>query len=464
MRNFFRDAGNIVEPVSEDNGPYIKTYSVTDTTIDLAPLLQSALDAERIGHWDQSIIIWSQLKETSLNKRLVAVGLGRSLRSSGALMEADDVFVEALKAQPDDLELLAEYALVAKMRNDDAECARRGHTLITLNPEDILFVGEAALAFLKVGRAQFGADILAKADQINPRNVQILIPKAVIAQHLEDWAEAARCWGIAHSLLPNDLSISDQYAKALWNATFEEGDTGIAADHGTPPQREERLAMADLASLFESLGDNCELGLVQRLLGAEPVSLYRFAAVRPALMLDLLKKRFEPLGDPSHTKIDDKDDEYIAYDDRGYFWLHTMVYKTDMLSEKQLKQQTARITILRKKLLANLSSNSRIFVFKDSEAAISDAILLRLSAALRRYANNLVLGIRLSDDHHPSGSIRHLTEHVIIGYIDRMFVGNTNRETLGTDVHHPDHIDLSGWSSILEKAFDYAVKTGQLVV
>jgi len=32
----------------------------------------------------------------------------------------------------------------------------------------------------------------------------------------------------------------------------------------------------DLVQRFESLGDNCEFGMVQRYAGAEPLSLFRF--------------------------------------------------------------------------------------------------------------------------------------------------------------------------------------------
>jgi len=39
------------------------------------------------------------------------------------------------------------------------------------------------------------------------------------------------------------------------------------------------LSAQELMYRFESLGDNCEFGLVQRRCGAEPLGLFRFASI-----------------------------------------------------------------------------------------------------------------------------------------------------------------------------------------
>jgi len=46
-------------------------------------------------------------------------------------------------------------------------------------------------------------------------------------------------------------------------------------DLNTVPVLDDR----DLVLQFESIGDNCELGLVQRRAGSEPLGLLRFARV-----------------------------------------------------------------------------------------------------------------------------------------------------------------------------------------
>jgi hypothetical protein len=40
---------------------------------------------------------------------------------------------------------------------------------------------------------------------------------------------------------------------------------------------DQELADRDLVLQFESLGDSCELGLVQRMVGVEPLGMFRFA-------------------------------------------------------------------------------------------------------------------------------------------------------------------------------------------
>jgi hypothetical protein len=76
----------------------------------------------------------------------------------------------------------------------------------------------------------------------------------------------------------------------------------------TLPYRARGLLLAepplvDLVNLFRSFGDNCEFGLVQREVGAEPIDLLRFAGLyiptgHLAVLTDAITKGFEGLGQP----------------------------------------------------------------------------------------------------------------------------------------------------------------------
>ncbi len=336
-------------------------------TFDFTEELAKLADAERSGDWPRATHIWTNLKIRNFDSRMAAIGIARCLRAQGLLDEADRFLTEEIEISPEDTGLLAEYALVAKVRGDHPECARRWRSVFRLDPDNLLFVGEIAMAFFDDGEAGLAVDLLQKAEARSPRNVGVLIPKAVIGERMQNWAESARCWREVRTLLPDNIGIARASEKALWNAALEE-DGQARADTQTGFLRGQgrmTLDTAILADFFESLGDNCELGIVQRRLGAEPAGLYRFAAVHPNVMLELLSDRFAALGDEGHTVIDDTEDEYIAYDDRGYFYLHTTVNKNDMDSAKILKQQLARISILRRKILSTLAGNRKIFVIKD---------------------------------------------------------------------------------------------------
>jgi hypothetical protein len=55
---------------------------------------------------------------------------------------------------------------------------------------------------------------------------------------------------------------------------------------------------------FESLGENCEFGLVQRRCGAEPLSLLRFASAPLPQLLAALHARFQGLGDAASIGVE----------------------------------------------------------------------------------------------------------------------------------------------------------------
>ena len=84
------------------------------------------------------------------------------------------------------------------------------------------------------------------------------------------------------------------------------------------PPRPAPLPRDQLVTRFESLGDNCEFGLVQRKMGAEPLGLLRFSYIELPLLLRGLRRGFEGLGDPDTTEV--------AADPNGEFVVRELVY------------------------------------------------------------------------------------------------------------------------------------------
>ena len=158
-------------------------------------------------------------------------------------------------------------------------------------------------------------------------------------------------------------------------------------------------------------------------------------------MLELLDVDFAPLGDAAHTLIDDSEEEYAVYDDRGYFWMHSMLKKGEMHAEKYLKQQSARITLLKRKLLSELRTGNKIYVCKSINEPVTNALLNRMSTRLLKYGNNLLLGIRLADSNNPPGALISLSEHIVVGHVAFMFANEGSA------------IDYENWKAVLTKAF-----------
>ena len=208
-----------------------------------------------------------------------------------------------------------------------------------------------------------------------------------------------------------ELSSEDQKP-----VIFSREENNIKTDSCELPEN-----ISEIMAQFESIGDNCEFGLVQRHFGAEPVTLFRFSVLPPLKMIELLELRLEPLGDPAHTVIFEEGNEYIVKDDRGYYWMHSFIRKGHVDPERYLKQQGARIQLLKRKFLRDLQDGNHIYVCKQSDAPISDDILRRLSKSLRAYGNNLLLGIRRADANHPAGAVEQFEDHILIAYMKTLF-------------------------------------------
>jgi hypothetical protein len=97
------------------------------------------------------------------------------------------------------------------------------------------------------------------------------------------------------------------------------------------PRRETIIAATGLdprtlTLQFESLGHNCEFGLFQRHLEAEPLGLLRFAGITLDNLLDGLRRGFADVGDEIVVRTLPSNNgklEYMVYDDRYKLGLHS---------------------------------------------------------------------------------------------------------------------------------------------
>jgi len=71
------------------------------------------------------------------------------------------------------------------------------------------------------------------------------------------------------------------------------------------------LSDRELVLRFESLGDNCKLGLVQRKVGAEPLGMFRFAGAPLEHLLQAMRARFAGMADPAHVQVQPENGEFM---------------------------------------------------------------------------------------------------------------------------------------------------------
>ncbi|GAN77577.1 hypothetical protein [Acidisphaera rubrifaciens] len=192
----------------------------------------------------------------------------------------------------------------------------------------------------------------------------------------------------------------------------------VAAQAGIPA--------SELATRFESLGDNCEFGLVQRRCGVEVLSLLRFTYIAIPLLLRGLEERFAPIGDPAglHVTLDNRGSaaeprEYIVRDASYDLTYHTWQLEHETDAATLAAKQPARQRFLARKLLGDLEDGEKIFVLRrNPPPRLPEA--LAVYAAINRIARNRLLFIDLPRDQQPPGTVEEIIPGLYRGTIDRL--------------------------------------------
>jgi hypothetical protein len=176
---------------------------------------------------------------------------------------------------------------------------------------------------------------------------------------------------------------------------------------------------------FESLGGGghgCEFGIFQRHFGAEPLSLLRWADVYQEQLSQALETEFAGVGDPEFTNIfvpaNNSNPEYWTTDTRYHMAMRSFVLAADVPLDRMREQVTKRFRYLSRKLIEDLRSASKVFVYKNMKRNLMDTELRRLHAACRQYGENTLFYIRYEDAAHPCGTVTMERDGLMIGYID----------------------------------------------
>jgi hypothetical protein len=175
---------------------------------------------------------------------------------------------------------------------------------------------------------------------------------------------------------------------------------------------------------FEALGDNCELGLVQRHFGAEPLGLLRFGGFhipvehRLERLLFALGREFAGLGDPETLRIEATEHEYVVHERRYGIMYHTFISPAEEEPETVRRQQARHLGFLRSKLIGDLREGSKVFVWKTNvKQTMRDGF--RLLDALQRFAENRLLWVVRGVADCPPGAVEVCAPNFYRGHVDR---------------------------------------------
>jgi len=188
------------------------------------------------------------------------------------------------------------------------------------------------------------------------------------------------------------------------------------------------MPLDELLVAFESLGDNCEFGLVQRHGGAEPLGLLRFAGiylpieVRLERIIAALGRKFEGLGSPETINVvlagEPGRREFLVRESAYNLMYHTFIQEGQIEADELRTRESKRLQFLRRKLLEDLEAAEKIWVWKSSPTSEPDQVYVLLHI-LRSFGPNMLLWVVEGDDTHPPGTIEQLEPDFIKGYIER---------------------------------------------
>ncbi len=190
------------------------------------------------------------------------------------------------------------------------------------------------------------------------------------------------------------------------------------------------LPLPELLNLFRPLGDNCELGLVQRHAGAEPIDLLRFAGLhipiehRLHAITDAITRGFVGLGQPGtiHFEVGAPDDngqqEYVAQESVYELRYHTARHIGEIDAERLSQQQAQVLQVWRAKFLDDLRAADKVCVWK-SNLPQRESDIRNLLATLLIYGRNNLLWVAQCDADHAAGTVDDLGGGLYKGYITR---------------------------------------------
>jgi hypothetical protein len=202
---------------------------------------------------------------------------------------------------------------------------------------------------------------------------------------------------------------------------------------------------------FESLGDNCEFGLVQRRCGAEPLGLLRFTNMPVGQLVRGVHNDFDGLGELQNLEVSlagGPKPEYAVRDRTFALTFHTFIYAGEADEEALPRQQSNRLKFLRRKMLEDFANGEKIFVCKRNKP-LSEAEIMPLHAALNQHSRNTLLWVVPADIAHEAGAVEQIMPGLLKGYVDH-FAPYENAHDLSFEV----------WLSVCANAWQLAQSAG----
>jgi hypothetical protein len=187
--------------------------------------------------------------------------------------------------------------------------------------------------------------------------------------------------------------------------------------YGKSRGRSQRGIGGSIFDAFESLGDDCEFGNVQRQFGSNKLGLFRFAATDIDGLIAAFDHGLDRLICDDTIEIVREHGEYRTRVAPYGMLFHTHVATAAATLGDIKAHEVRRLRLLARKFVEDLEEGHKIFVYKSEK--ISVAKMQELASRLRHFGPNHLLCITLTQDARKLGRLDVLSQTLALGYIDR---------------------------------------------
>ncbi len=381
--------------------------------------------AQMRGDWPEALRRWDAFRKQYPQDSggYSGAGYARHQMALEQIREADLLLEEGLRLFPHHGDIIGTYARLAQTRRAWIDALDRWELCRQRLPDDPVGYAGVGEVLRILGRFDAAESALTEGAAKSAAHPGILTALARVAHDQHDWPTALNRWKAYLDLFPNDSIAQAQLQLVLTELDRFQEATALPSGQ-IEPADEGPLPPAQLMLRFESLGQNCEFGVVQRHFGAEPLGLLRFSSTPLHRLVAALNDGLVGIGEPENTTLGIQTGEYVTSDNRYYMLMHTFIRATDDDPQKRHDSFCRRLQYLRDKLLGDLADARKIFVYSCEEETTTDNDIRELHSALLRFGANRLLFVRSAERPHAAGTLRQLDDGLLIGYVDRLSIEN----------------------------------------
>ena len=217
-------------------------------------------------------------------------------------------------------------------------------------------------------------------------------------------------------------------------------DAGSLQDVDNRPQA---AAPANLLLNFESLGNNCEFGIVQRHYGLDPPGLFRNVGFLSAdQMINTIEGGLDGMFDDGRfafTLPPDWPDWRLECGVYGFAFHTSVPASIERGSAEWIDRErktVAAFRLMKRKFIEDLFGGEKIFVFRFIEDVPLESIV-RMQHAIRKYGSGWLLYVK-PNPAESLGWVERVDDGLIIGSLPRL----SNED--------PPQIDFANWEVIAQ--------------